>query len=104
LAADAETADGWVIVVDDENRPLGWLSTELLSTLGTTVTASGLVSGGSLYRVDDGSLRSALDSALSSPAGVGIAVDGDGVVVGGIRADAVLEALAQARKTGEVPA
>jgi osmoprotectant transport system ATP-binding protein len=102
--ADAEPADGWVIVVDEENRPLGWLSTDLLSTVGTTVTAEGLVSGGSLYRVDDGNLRSALDSALSSPAGVGIAVDGSGAVVGGIKADTVIEALSRARRTGEVPA
>jgi osmoprotectant transport system ATP-binding protein len=103
-AVDAETTDGWVIVVDDENKPLGWLSADLLSTVGTTVSADDLVSGGSLYNVDDGSLRSALDSALSSPAGIGIAVDGSGAVVGGIRADTVLDALAHARRTGEVPA
>jgi osmoprotectant transport system ATP-binding protein len=103
-AADAETTDGWVIVVDDDHRPLGWLSAELLSTVGTTVNADDLVSGGSLYNVDDGSLRSALDSALSSPAGLGIAVDSSGVVVGGIKADTVLDALAKARRTGEVPA
>jgi osmoprotectant transport system ATP-binding protein len=69
-----------------------------------TIDAEDLVSGGSLYKVDDGSLRSALDSALSSPAGVGIAVDGDGAVAGGIRADTVLDALARARRSGEVPA
>jgi osmoprotectant transport system ATP-binding protein len=102
-AAAAETTDGWVIVVDGENRPLGWLSTDLLSTMDT-IGADGLVSGGSLYNVDDGSLRSALDSALSSPAGLGIAVDGDGAVAGGIKADTVLDALATARRTGEVPA
>jgi osmoprotectant transport system ATP-binding protein len=103
-AVEAETTDGWVIVVDDGNRPLGWLSAELLSTVGTTVDAGDLVSGGSLYNVDDGSLRSALDSALSSPAGIGIAVDGSGAVVGGVKADTVIDALARARRTGEVPA
>ena len=101
---DTTGETGWVVVVDERNRPLGWLSTDLLSTLGTTVNADDLVSGGSLYNVDDGSLRSALDSALSSPAGIGIAIDGSGAVVGGIRADTVLDALATARRTGEVPA
>ncbi len=103
-AADAETTDGWVIVVDDENRPLGWLSADQLSTVDTTVNAADLVSGGSLYNVADGSLRNALDSALSSPSGLGIAVDGGGAVVGGVKADTVLDALATARRTGEVPA
>ncbi len=48
--------------------------------------------GGSLFRPDD-SLRQALDSALSSPSGLGVAVDEDGRPVGGVRADDVLAAL-----------
>jgi osmoprotectant transport system ATP-binding protein len=102
-AADATTTDGWTVVVDAEKRPLGWLSVDHLSGVDTVV-ADDLVSGGSLYNVDDGSLRSALDSALSSPAGFGIAIDANGAVVGSIRADTVLDALAEARRTGEVPA
>jgi osmoprotectant transport system ATP-binding protein len=102
-AADAQPSDGWVVVVDDESQPLGWLPADRLSTLDE-VTGDDLVSGGSLYKVDDGSLRSALDSALSSPAGLGIAIDGNGAVVGSVAADTVLDALAKARRTGEVPA
>ena len=102
-AAEASTTDGWAVVVDDENRPQGWLSADYLSGVDT-VTTDDLVSGGSLYNVDDGSLRSALDSALSSPAGLGIAIDSNGVVVGSVKADTVLDALAEARRTGEVPA
>ncbi|TDV52448.1 ABC transporter ATP-binding protein [Actinophytocola oryzae] len=102
-AAEAENTDGWVIVVDEENRPLGWLSSAALSTMDT-IDKDSVVSGGSLYNTADGSLRSALDSALSSPAGLGIAVDADGRVAGGIKADTVLDALARARRTGEVPA
>ena len=45
-----------------------------------------------------GSLRSALDAALSSPSGQGVAVDGDGRAVGSVAADDVLEALAAARR------
>ena len=45
-----------------------------------------------------GSLRSALDAALSSPSGQGMAVDGDGAVAGSISADDVLRALEGARR------
>ena len=62
------------------------------------VDASELVPGGSLYDTGSGSLRSALDAALSSPSGQGVAVDGDGRVVGSVAADDVLEALAAARR------
>ena len=60
--------------------------------------AKDLVPGGSLYDTGSGSLRSALDAALSSPSGQGVAVDGDGRAVGSVAADDVLEALAAARR------
>jgi osmoprotectant transport system ATP-binding protein len=44
-----------------------------------------------------GTLRLALDAALSSPAGLGVAVDDDGQVIGGVSAGDVLEALESAR-------
>jgi osmoprotectant transport system ATP-binding protein len=108
-AARARLRDGWAIVVDEQNRPLGWVSEPLLSTMDGTVTAADLTSGGSLYQAEAaasgtaGTLRNALDAALSSPSQLGIAVDTDGAVVGGISADTVLRALAAARETGEVP-
>ena len=37
-------------------------------------------------------MRTVLDAALSSPSGLGVVVDGDGVAVGGVRAEAVLAA------------
>ncbi|PPK69873.1 ATP-binding cassette domain-containing protein [Actinokineospora auranticolor] len=98
---------GWAAVVDDAGRPLGWVSEVVLSTLDKAVTATDVVSGGSLYPVDTGgragSLRAALDAALSSPAALGVAVDGDGAVVGAVTAESVLKALADARRAGEVP-
>ncbi len=100
---DTVSENGWVVVVDEQNRPLGWIDGS------STSDTANPVSGGSLYEVDGaagtaGSLRNALDSALSSPAGVGIAVDKDGAVAGSVKAEAVLDALAKARRTGEVPA
>ncbi len=87
--------DGWGLVVDQHGRPLGWVAGSQLPSgpIGT----DDLVPGGSLYNVDLGSLREALDAALSSPAGLGVAVDADGRVVGSVTADDVLAVLAQAR-------
>jgi osmoprotectant transport system ATP-binding protein len=61
------------------------------------VTEEAIVPGGSLYAVESGSLRGALDAALSSPSGQGVAVDADGRVAGSVTADSVLEALPAAR-------
>jgi len=89
------TEQGWTLVLDAEKRPLGWHHDR---TGGGTVAAGELVPGGSLYDTSDGSLRSALDAALSSPSGQGVAVDGDGRVVGSVAADDVLAALATVRR------
>jgi len=68
-----------------------------------------LIAGGSLCRIDQAAgetadtLRNALDAALSSPSQIGIAVDADGAVAGGISADTVLATLAAARAAGEIP-
>ena len=89
-------AGPWTLVVDAQNRPQGWLAAGDRIE-GATVTDAHLVPGGSLYDVTSGSLRSALDAALSSPSGQGVAVDADGRVVGSVSADDVLTALASAR-------
>jgi osmoprotectant transport system ATP-binding protein len=108
-AVRARLQDGWAVVVDEQDRPLGWVSEPVLSAVDEKVAEADLVSGGSLYQVDAeaggtaGTLRNALDAALSSPSQLGIAVDSAGAVVGGISADTVLRALAAARETGEVP-
>jgi osmoprotectant transport system ATP-binding protein len=105
-----QLANGWAVVVDEQDRPLGWVSGDFLSTVDPSVElrAVELISGGSLYQVDSdaggtaGTLRNALDAALSSPSQLGIAVDERGAVVGGISGDTVLRALTAARDTGEV--
>ncbi|WP_018682311.1 ABC transporter ATP-binding protein [Actinokineospora enzanensis] len=106
-AARAKLDSGWAAVVDEAGKPLGWVSAAGLSTMEGSVQAADLVSGGSLYVADTGgrtgSLRAALDAALSSPAALGVAVDSAGAVVGSVSAEAVLAALADARKAGEVP-
>ena len=103
--ARATVGDGWAVVVDGERHPVGWLSAEHLSTVdgSGSVVESLLVAGGSLYQQGSGSLRSALDAALSSPSGLGVVVDEDGALVGSVTAGQVLDALATARQDGEVP-
>ena len=53
-------------------RPLGW---------ARPGTDTDLIPGGSLFRPGE-TLRRALDAALSSPSGLGVAVDADGRVPG----------------------
>jgi osmoprotectant transport system ATP-binding protein len=93
LGEPAPGGPGWILVVDAERRPQGWLE----SGSGAD-SAEQLVPGGSLYEVGSGSLRSALDAALSSPSGLGVAIDAGGAVAGSISADDVLRALDGARR------
>jgi osmoprotectant transport system ATP-binding protein len=89
-AGAAASADAdWLLVVDADSRPLGWASAG---------GGSGLIPGGSLFRKGD-TLRRALDAALSSPSGLGGAVDGHGKVVGVLKADEVLSVIEAARLT-----
>jgi ABC-type proline/glycine betaine transport systems, ATPase components len=94
--------DGWMLVVDADGHPQGWLNGAQIDTSqrngATTVDAAHLVPGGSLYYLGSGSLRSALDAALSSPSGQGVAVDADGRVVGAVTADDVLRAVDDVRR------
>lgn len=104
--------DDWVLVVNEEGRPLGWRRgagmrrharvSDALS--GTDViqpeadaqipveTVTEIESVGTLATTDS-SARVLLDAALSSPSGRGIVVDADGIVVGTVRAQDVLAAL-----------
>ena len=74
----------WELATKPDGSPLGWRN------------ADGLVAGGSLLR-PDGTLRQALDAALSSPSGMGVAVDADGKVIGGVTAEDVLAAFDEQR-------
>jgi osmoprotectant transport system ATP-binding protein len=66
------------------------------------VTVDDLVLGGSLAG-PDASLRTALDAALSSPSGRGVAVDGESKVIGTVAARDVLAAIEKSRGAGGEP-
>ncbi|MFJ7750448.1 ABC transporter ATP-binding protein [Arthrobacter sp. NPDC097144] len=85
--------EDWALAVDDGGLPLGWVPASRREQI---TTPAQLVPGGSLYR-EGRNLRQALDAALSSPAGLGVAVDGDNRVIGAIRPDEVLAMIEAAR-------
>ncbi|MBY6706595.1 ATP-binding cassette domain-containing protein [Rhodococcus sp. BP-241] len=88
----------WLLVVSAEGRPRGWMDVTGLEALKSGASISDSTSaGGSLYP-PSGDLRQALDAAISSPSGVGVAVDANGAVLGGIDATEVVALLADQRR------
>jgi osmoprotectant transport system ATP-binding protein len=85
---ESEPGAGWQLVVDEAGRPLGWTGPG---------NGTGIIPGGSLFRPGE-SLRRALDAALSSPSGLGVAVDADGRVLGVVRGGEVLALIEEARQ------
>ncbi len=85
--------DEWALVIRADGRPFAWINAEGVEVhrRGSALYDS-TIGGGSFFR-PDGSLRLALDAALSSPpSGLGVAVDDEGRLLGGIEADDVLAA------------
>ena len=80
----AESDSGPVLVVDDEQRPLGWSRGRLAGPVDAA-DLEGL--GGTLP--PGSSLRRALDLALTSPAGRAVAVDAAGGVLGTLTHEAI---------------
>lgn len=93
----AALSDGWAVVVDGGGAPLGWIDADGTRRHRDGTPLSECMSGaGSLFR-PRGNLSQALDAALSSPSGVGIAVDDGGRVIGGVLAADVLAAVESQR-------
>jgi osmoprotectant transport system ATP-binding protein len=81
--------DGWVLAIDDDRRPLGWVNAHTVPT-GRAVEPELLQRGGTTA-TQGGSLRAALDAALSSPSGRGVLVDDKDALIGTITAAEVIE-------------
>jgi osmoprotectant transport system ATP-binding protein len=93
--------DGWLLAVNDKNEPQGWLKLDEVSAGDSVVTDQVLHRGGTLAR-QGGSLRGALDAALSSPTGRGVVVDDAGRLVGSITASEVLTLIEQRQPQAQV--
>ncbi len=92
----APTAPGrWVVLIDVDGHPLGWLDSTGLRA-GELLRPNDVRLGGTLIR-PGGSLRAALDATLSSPSGEGVAVDGDGRLLGIVSTQEVVGAIESAR-------
>jgi len=91
ITAREREVDGWVLVVDADNAPLGWLDVGQLSAGNGDglVTKDQLELGGTLAPVG-GTLREGLDAALSSPSGRGVVIDQDGRLAGTVTPSQVL--------------
>jgi osmoprotectant transport system ATP-binding protein len=97
----AAASDGWVLVVDADQRPQGWLSTATVGCDTGHVTTDMLNLGGTLA-AEGASLREALDAALSSPSGRGVIVRADGSLIGTVTASHVLTRIEQERAVAPV--
>ncbi|ORB84686.1 proline/glycine betaine ABC transporter ATP-binding protein [Mycobacterium kansasii] len=95
---DKPLPDGWELVVDDGSAPLGWIDADGLRRHRSGAALPDVMTVvGSLFR-PNGNLSQALDAALSSPSSMGVAVDGDGKVIGAVLADDVLAAVTSRRR------
>jgi osmoprotectant transport system ATP-binding protein len=83
--------DGWVLVVDAENRPQGWVAPVARAGKGLDREVTGeLLNLGGTLATEGGTFREALDAALSSPSGRGVVVHRDGSLAGTVTASDVL--------------
>jgi osmoprotectant transport system ATP-binding protein len=85
----AGASGGWLLVTDDDQRPLGWVKADRLSG---QVTSESLHRSGTVASTAS-SLRNTLDAALSSPSRRGVVVDASGALAGTVRAQEVLAAI-----------
>lgn len=106
LGASAETVraasgEPWVLVLDEEKRPQGWVD---VSRVSETVQPE-LVNRAGTVAQEDGSLRLMLDAALSSPSGRGVVADATGRFRGTVPPRRVLNRLedADASSPGRAP-
>ncbi|MFJ4652327.1 ABC transporter ATP-binding protein [Nocardia sp. NPDC088792] len=87
----------WRLVVDGSKHPVGWIDTTGVEGVRAGHRlADSIAAGGSLFP-PGGDLRQALDSAISSPSEIGVAVDDSGAVIGGVLAREVLQQLSLQR-------
>ncbi|HYH28888.1 MAG TPA: ATP-binding cassette domain-containing protein, partial [Pseudonocardia sp.] len=87
---DGAAPGEWTVLLDGAERPAAWLAPDGgRHDLGSVYVTD----AGAAVHDGAGTLRGALDAALSSPARCGVAVDAEGRYRGGVAADDVLALL-----------
>jgi len=89
----------WVLVVDGDRRPVGWLNATRQALVADRGEAA-LAPLGSLS-TPSRTLRQSLDAVLSSPSERGVVVDDDGALLGVVEAGDVLAALSAQRGSSD---
>ncbi|GAA1994807.1 ABC transporter ATP-binding protein [Catenulispora subtropica] len=112
VAVDAPSAEvlalkssqPWLLLVDAERRPLGWLEARQVPGDGdlAKVATGDLVSYGHTFHAESDSLRAALDSAILSPSSRAVGVDDDGKVIGVASVEELVPAI-RAAQDGSSP-
>jgi osmoprotectant transport system ATP-binding protein len=98
--AVADHAGGrWVLGLDEDGKPLGWLDVETMLS-GDEVNAADLQPLGGAFRRED-SLRTALDAAVLAASGLAVCVDGSGEVLGSVSHADIARYLARRQPVGE---
>lgn len=98
----AATTDAWLLVLDDDGRPVGWVEPRTL----TGPVRSGDLNLSGTVAPTTGTMRQILDAALSAPSRRGVLVDDHGQLVGSVTAADVVSSLDENRgslQTGAVP-
>jgi osmoprotectant transport system ATP-binding protein len=82
--AAKQAGEQWLLVLDSERKPRGWLSLAQLESLPADALLAGVPAEGygHTFTVGADSLRAALDATVLSRSGRAIGVDADGLVVG----------------------
>ncbi|MFF2299615.1 ABC transporter ATP-binding protein [Arthrobacter sp. NPDC058127] len=88
----------WKLVVDEKGSPIGWLDRHGQQLVRAGSRPADVVIAVGSTTTEKATLRQALDSALSSPSGLGVVIDDRGRVAGVVKADAVIQRLAAIRR------
>ncbi len=92
IAAEADAE--WVLALDSDGRPVGWLDIAGGNGSGAgSMDIAGLRPLGHTFAPATDSLRAALDAAVLSPAGMAVAVDSAGALMGAASYDDVTRAI-----------
>ena len=91
----------WALVTKPDGTPYAWINADGSGCTARESRCTTAPTAAVRCSIPTAALRLALDAALSSPAGLGVAVDGERQVIGGVHADDVLRRASNGRSGSE---